>query len=69
MTDEKEVKKMVKMLESAGFTVRLSKPSIKKTFEIEVDLLEEFTALHKKLGIKVKDAIRECIQDWIKKRA
>jgi hypothetical protein len=63
-----KAKDAVAALEKLGYKVKISKPSIKKTFEIEAELLESFMDLQKKSNIKVKDALHEALTDWIKKR-
>lgn len=67
MSDIK-AKEAIKTLEKMGYTVKISKPSVKKTFEVAIDLLEEFTHAQKKNNIRMKDAISEALSDWVKKR-
>lgn len=67
MSDIKE-KEAITALEKLGYTVKLSKPSVKKTFEIEIELLEVFLETQKRSGMKIKEAVHEALTDWVKKR-
>lgn len=68
MSDIKDTEKqLVQALEGLGYNVKLSKRIVKKTFEIDFDLLQVFFILQKQKQMKVKDAIHEAISDWIKK--
>lgn len=58
----------LKTLKSLGYNVSLSKPTTKKTFEVEIDTLDEFLKIQKGSGLKVKEAIQEALSDWVKKR-
>jgi hypothetical protein len=68
MNDSK-AKDAIAALEKLGYKVKLSKPSVKKTFEIEVELLESFMDIQKKSDIKVKDALHEALSDWVNKKS
>ncbi len=64
-----EVKQAMKVLEKAGYKVSsFRKTVIKRTFEIDVDLNQKFTSVQRKLDLKLRDAINEAIEDWIKKK-
>lgn len=67
MSDLK-TKEAVKVLEKLGYTVRLSKPSLKKTFEVEAEVLERFIEVQKASKMKVREAINEAITDWVRKK-
>lgn len=67
MSDLKE-KEAIKTLEKLGYKVKLSKPTIKKTFEVEVEILDRFIEIQKSLGFKMKEAMSEAMTEWIKKR-
>lgn len=67
MSEFKE-REAIKTLEKLGYTVKLNKPCVKKTFEIEIELLKKFNDIQAESGLKVKDAINEALSDWIKKR-
>lgn len=69
MRREKDPKSAIQALVDLGYTVKLSKPTTKKTFEVEIETLETFVKLQKSLGIKVKEAIREALNDWISKKS
>lgn len=67
MADQTE-KEALRTLEKLGYKVKLSKPTVKKTFEVEVELLERFSEVQRKSGIKIKDAIGEALEDWCRKK-
>ena len=66
--DAKE-REAIKALEKLGYNVKLSKPSTKKTFEVETDLLERFTKAQKVSGLKMKQAVSEALGDWVIKNS
>jgi sensor histidine kinase YesM len=67
MSDFSE-KEAIKTLEKLGYKVKLSKPTVKKTFEIEIELLEKFIEIQKKRKLKMKEAIHEVFFDWVRKK-
>lgn len=52
---------------SDEFIVRRRVTTVKKTFEVESSVLEQFMAEVKQRGLKVKDAINEALSDWVKR--
>jgi hypothetical protein len=64
----KNITYLIKQLEVEGYKVKKTVPTTKKTFEVEVALIEEFMNIVDKRGLKVKDAIDEALKNWIKKR-
>ena len=66
--DQKEINKMVKELEKAGYKIKRDVPTVKKTFEVEEATVNEFMTMVDKRGLKVKEAIDEALRDWIKKK-
>lgn len=65
---DRELAKKIKELEKAGFKVKKVVPTTKKTFEVPVDLVERFMTHCRVKDIKVKDAIAEALEEYLKKR-
>lgn len=65
---DKELQKKIKELEKQGFVVKRVVPTTKKTFEVPVALVERFMKHCNDNDIKVKDAIAEAIEEYLKKR-
>lgn len=63
---DKELQKKIKELEKAGFKVKKVVPTTKKTFEVPEELLNQFMAVVKEKDLKVKDAIAEALEQWVK---
>lgn len=67
---EKRVKDALVVLQKAGYEInegKLRKPTVKKTFEVQVEQLSDFEEIAAKRKIKYKDAITEMFGDWNKK--
>lgn len=65
---DKDLKKKIEELRKAGFEVKRVVPTTKKTFEVPEDLLNQFMSIVKTKDLKVKDAVAEALEDWVKKR-
>lgn len=65
---KRNLNSLIKQLEAEGYKVKKAVPTIKKTFEIEEKVIEQFMVNVDKRGLKVKDAINDALSDWIKKR-
>jgi hypothetical protein len=69
MRDEiKDKIQAIETLVGLGYEVRLKKPSVRKTFEVEEDTLAEFIELQEKHEMRMKDAIADALKDWILKK-
>lgn len=65
MVKKIDVDEAKRVLESAGFKV-LDNPYEKKTFEVRGSVLKQFLEVVKKSNSKIKDAITEALELWIK---
>lgn len=65
---DKDLQKKIKELEKAGFKVKKVVPTTKKTFEVPVDVVEQFMDYCRSNKIKVKDAVAEALEEYLKKR-
>lgn len=56
-------------LKVRGYSSRkIPKHTVKKTFEIDPDLLKDFMKQVRKQKIKVKDAVNIALQKWLHKK-
>ena len=60
---------IIKQLREHGIRVRRDVPLIRKTFEVQEQVLKQFLSIAQAKKIKIKDAIDEALRDWIKKQA
>lgn len=65
---DKDLQKKIKELEKQGFVVKKVVPTTKKTFEVPVELVERFMKYCRNNNVKVKDAISEAIEEYLRKR-
>ena len=63
---DKDIQRKIKELEKAGFKVKREVRTERKTFEVPTDLVKEFMATVRANDLKVKDAIAEAIETWVK---
>ena len=66
MATPEEIERMRRELESIGYKVR--KPSsayVKKSFEVERDILKRFMDEIEQRGLKMKDAINQALTLWL----
>jgi tryptophan synthase beta subunit len=61
----RDVAKKIRELEKLGYKVKKDIPTVKKTFEVPVELLEQFMTKVKAKNMKVKDAIAEALKNWL----
>ena len=54
-------------LKTEGFTVKRDVPTVKKTFEVEPEVVAEFMAEARKRKLKIKEAIDQALRAWIGK--
>ena len=66
--DEK-TSKIIKDLEKKGFKVKKVVETTKKTFEIPVELLDQFIRIVREKKMKIKEAVEQAISDWVKKNS
>jgi Leu/Phe-tRNA-protein transferase len=64
----KEEKDAIQVLKELGYQVKLQKPTTKKTFEVQIETLNEFMRVATVCDLKVKDAIEEALANWISKK-
>lgn len=67
---DRKVREALEVLQKAGYQIgadKLRKPTIKRTFEVQLDHLAKFEEIAAKRKIKYKDAIAEMFGDWIGK--
>jgi hypothetical protein len=57
-----------KIIEQHGYSLKPTRNYLKKTFEIQEDLLNRFMTAVEKRGYRVKDATAEAFENWIKKK-
>lgn len=65
---DKELAKKIKELERAGFKVKRVVETQRKTFEVPTDLVERFMDYCRTNKVKVKDAIEEALEEYLKKK-
>ncbi|MGZ3769544.1 MAG: hypothetical protein ACXVCR_07430 [Bdellovibrio sp.] len=65
---DKEIAKKIKELEKLGFKVKKEVRTTKKTFEVPVDLVEQFMEYCRLNKVKVKDAVAEMFEEYLEKR-
>ena len=65
---KKNINDLIKQLEAEGYKVKKTVPTVKKTFEVEEKVIEQFMDAVDKRDMKVKDAINDALNDWIKKK-
>lgn len=68
MNEKKREKEAIEVLKNLGYEVKLSKPTTKKTFEVEIETLNQFFKLIERDEMMVKEAMQEALDDWIKKK-
>jgi hypothetical protein len=66
MSDEETA---LRFLKAHGYVIKLRSASIKYTFEADADLLKEFRACQKALGLKIKEAFHIAMREWIDKHS
>jgi glutamine synthetase adenylyltransferase len=72
MATKKEVleflRKNPKALEGDGLKVVSNAPTVRKTFEVEPELVDEFMKEARNRNLKIKEAIDQALRDWVKAR-
>ncbi len=56
-------------LEGAGIHVRVKTKTVRKTFEVPVDLLARFLAIVESKDLKIKTAVEEALLAWVEANA
>lgn len=67
MATKHKIKDAVKALEAAGYVVKRKAQFAKKTFEVEKNTLVRFVQCQQTLGIRMKDAISQALEEWVEK--
>lgn len=54
-------------LRDEGFKIRRDVPTVRKTFEVEPEVVDEFMAEARRRKLKIKEAIDQALRAWLTK--
>lgn len=63
------MKKVIEELEKQGYQVKKPRAYVKKTFDVDADLLREITATRLKLDMTLRECVAEALELWLDKHA
>jgi hypothetical protein len=65
---EPDTSELIRLLESRGYIAKKKRNYVKRTFDIDSELLNEVTQIRESEGLQVREVFTEALQLWIEKR-